>query len=139
MADLLTRSQWALHMVQNQFAAFLGVSDRTMRRWMTQKPHLPPRMLRHLAGAVHEKDPALARRLAAAHGESLKDLAVGLSAEERIAADIVHAAADVAGQSLREMRPVVLAAFAQARASGVTIEAAHALLVALSAKADGDR
>ena len=148
MAELLVRSQMALGMLQNRLATFLGVSPRTMRRWTVSGVRLHPTALVTLAAAVHAKDPALAGRIAAAHGHTLQELGIGLASTsapvgpsaaardpnaERLLADaLVCAAAEVADVSPRAMRPALAAAFSRAREAGLTIEAAHALFAAPS-------
>ena len=132
MRELLVRSQLALRMIGTDFADFLWVSDRTLRRWVDRGTRLVPETLVTLAGAVHAKDPALAARVAAAHGQTLEELGIGLSPDQLLAAAIVSAAADVAEVSSRAMRPALAAALERARAAGLTIEAVHALLVAPS-------
>jgi hypothetical protein len=128
MGDLLVRSQMALHMLQNELAEFLGVSDRTMRRWVSGGVHLIPSTLLTLTSAVHEKDPALAARIAAAHGETLEGLGLGLAPDQQLVHTMVKAAAEVAQVSTRAMRPALAAALERGRAAGLTMEAAHSLL-----------
>ena len=130
MGELLVRSQDALRMIGTTFAKFLGISDRTLRRWVDGGVHLIPETLVTLVAAVHAKDPALAARIAAAHGQTLAELGLGLSPDQTLAAAVVRAAADVAEVSPRAMRPALAAALEQARAVGLTMEALHALLVA---------
>ena len=128
MGELLVRSQLALGMLQTEFAAFLGVSTRTMRRWVDGSVHLLPSTVVTLAGAVHAKDPDLAGRVAGAHGYTLEELGIGLAPDELIAHAIVSAAAEVAEVSPRTMRAALAVAFERTRAAGLTLEAAHALV-----------
>jgi DNA-binding XRE family transcriptional regulator len=93
--ELLVRSQMTLGMLQTRFAKFLGVSDRTMRRWEAGGTRLLASTLLTLTSAVHAKDPALAARVAAAHGHTLEELGLGLSPDQRLAHAIVSAAAEV--------------------------------------------
>ena len=127
MAELLVRSQLAIGKIQTTFAEFLGVSDRTMRRWQDGGTRLTLAMLLTLAGAVYPKDPALAARLAAAHGYTLEELGIGLPPDQLLAYAITSAAAEVVGVTPRDMRPALAAAFDKARAAGLTMEALHAL------------
>ena len=149
MRELLVLSQLALHMLQVDMAPFLGVSTRTMRRWTDGGVHLGPTALVKLTAAVHAKDPALAARIAAVHGETLEGLGVVLppppsaargpprprvpcetSNAERLLADaLVCAAAGEWLTSLRaRMRPRPrCGAGPGARAGLATIEAAQAL------------
>ncbi len=152
MRELLVLSQLALPMLQVNMAPFLGVSTRTMRRWTDGGVHLGPTALVKLATAVHLKDPALAARIAAVHGETLEGLGVvrpppppsaapapaapsapvrDLKAERLLADALVCTAAEVADVSPRAMRPALVAALGRAREAGlVTIEAAQALFAA---------
>jgi len=132
MAELLVRSRLALGMLQSGFATFLGVSDRTMRRWVDGGTRLIPATLLILTEAVHAKDPALAARVAAAHGHTLEELGIGLPPDQARAHGMVRAAAEVAQVSLSTMRSALAAALDRGRAAGLTMEAAHALLAAPS-------
>ena len=127
------RAMTALHMLQVDFAEFLGVSDRTMRRWIDGGTRLSPATLTQLVEAVHARDPALASRIAAAHDVTLADLGIGLAPEQVVAYGIVQAAAEVLGVPPHVMRPALVAAVERARGEGVTVEGLHALLVALGA------
>jgi hypothetical protein len=128
MRELLVLSQMALHMLQNQFATFMGVSDRTMRRWTERQTRLTPRQLAKLVTAVHARDPLLAGRIAAVHGVTLEDLGLGLSPEKTVAYAIVAAAAGVAEVPVPTMRVALAAATTRAKASGLTVEAVCELL-----------
>jgi hypothetical protein len=132
MGELLVLSQTALRMLQNQLAEFLGVSDRTMRRWTVGGTHLISSTLATLVEAVHPKDPVLAGRIAAYHGQTLAEMGLGLPPEQQVAYAIVRAAADVVGVSPSAMRPALAAALERAKAEGLTIEGAHALIAASS-------
>jgi len=128
MGELLVLSMDALRMIQVNFAKFLGVSSRTMRRWVSGGVQLPPSTLTKLATAVHATNPALAARLAAYHGYTLADLGLGLTPDQLLAYAMTVAAANVAEISPRAMRPALAAALAHARAAGLTLDAAYALL-----------
>ena len=125
--ELLALSQRALRKLQIDFAEFLGVSARTMRRWETGGTLLTYEMLVTLTTAVHPKDPQLAARLADYHGVTLEDLGLGLSPDESVAFGILRAAAQASGSRPHLMRPAVAATLETARAAGLTIDAAHAL------------
>jgi hypothetical protein len=127
MGALLVHSMMALRMIGTTFAEFLGISERTLRRWVDGGTHLTPSRLILLASAVHARDPALASRIAAAHGHTLDELGIGLSGDQSIAFEIARAAAEVVGLPPHVMRPALAAALGRARAAGLTIEAAHAL------------
>jgi hypothetical protein len=132
MRALLVHSMLTLPMIQNRLAKFLGVSDRTMRRWVDGGVRLDPTKLLTLATAVHAKDPALAARIAAAHDTTLEDLGLGLPPERRLAYEMALAAGEVAGVSVSAMRPALAAALGRAREAGLTMDAAHALFAAPS-------
>jgi transcriptional regulator with XRE-family HTH domain len=125
--ELLALTLRALHMLQIEFARFLGVSDRTMRRWETSGTRFSYEMLLKVTTALHPKDPQLAERLAAYHGLTLADLGLGLTPDEAVAFGILRAAAEANQSWPHLMRPVLAATFEHARAAGLTMEAAHAL------------
>jgi hypothetical protein len=150
MRALLAHAQRAIPMLQVDMARLLGISTRTMRRWMSRSMLLAPSQLLTLTRVVHVKDPPLAARIAAAHGQTLESLGVvvppppppppappppppppppvrDLRAEQRLADALVCAAAEVADLSPRLMRPALAAAFARAHDAGLTLEAALAL------------
>jgi hypothetical protein len=127
MRELLPLAQLALRMIQVEFAEFLGVSDRTMRRWEVSGTTFTYEMLLTVATAVHPKDPQLAGRLAAYHGLTVEDLGLGLAPDQAVAFGILRAAAEAAGTRPHEMRPALAAALEHARAAGLTMDAAHAL------------
>jgi len=126
MRELLVRSMTALRLLQIELSELLGVSARTMRRWVAGGTRLTAEMLVTLATAVHKNDPPLAARLAVAHGHTLEDLGLG-SPELALSGAIVRAAGDAVGASPIALRPAVAAAFAHARAAGLTMDAACAL------------
>ena len=140
---ILVLARDALGILQKDLAALLGVSPKTIGRWTSGSTLLPPDLVATLARAVGAKDPALAAKIAAAHGHTLSELGIAQSAspslsssagpsrEQQILADaLVCAAAEVADVSPRRMRPALAAALARAREAGLTIDAAHALLSA---------
>jgi hypothetical protein len=133
MRELLVLSRLALHMLQNDFAEFLGVSDRTMRRWTTNSVRLDPYTLHTLVTAVHPKDPTLAARLAAAHGRITEDVlrpfppARDPATDRRLADALVLTAAQVASVPPPAMRAALVAALGGAQSAGLTLEEAYAL------------
>jgi hypothetical protein len=148
MGTLLVLAGQAIPMLQVRLAKLLGVSSRTMRRWTAGSTHLLPSQLVTLCGAVHPKDPALAARIAAYHGQTLEGLGIvqpppppptpkapapkppppDPRANRLLADALVGAAAEVADVSPRAMRPALAAMLERARDAGLTIETAHALL-----------
>lgn len=138
--ELLVRSQMALRMLQVHFAKFLGVSDRTMRRWQSNGVHLDPRTLHTLVAAVHPKDAVLATRIAAVHGRILEDALRPLppardpEADRRLADALVLAAAQRANLPPPAMRAALITAFDGALSAGLTIDEAHALFAAVQEK-----
>jgi hypothetical protein len=132
--ELLVRSQLALHMLQVDFSAFLGVSDRTMRRWLDGGTRLSFEVLHKLVNAVHPADASLAGRIAAYHGLLLEELLRPLppvrdrAADRRLAEAIVRSAAQATGVTSRAMRDALLAALGTAHGAGLTIEEVHGLV-----------
>jgi len=135
IGGLLVLSQLALHMGQTTFSEFLRVSDRTMRRWVNGGAQLYPPTLLLLARAVYAKDPALAARLVAAHGQTLEELGIGLTGDLATRYAMASAAGALVGVSPHAMRPALGAALETARAAGLTMEAACALF-AVPARAE---
>jgi hypothetical protein len=127
IGELLVRSMMALHLLQVQLAEFMGVSDRTMRRWVSRGIRLSWPQLFKLTEAVHAQDPALAARIAAHHGCTLEDLGLGPGPDQRHGYAMLTAACAVSQASPLVMRPAIAAALEQARVAGLTLEAAHAL------------
>jgi transcriptional regulator with XRE-family HTH domain len=143
---LLALACRALGVLQKDLAEMLGVSTKTISRWMGGAANLDPSQLATLTSAVHAKEPALAARIAAAHGRTLEELGIVTPAAaestatrdpraERLLADaIVCSAAEVADVSPRAMRPALAAALGRAREAGLTLDAAHALFAAAPKK-----
>jgi hypothetical protein len=137
MGTLLVLAGDALGMLQRPLGELLGVSSRTIRRWTIHGTRLDLATLTTLAGAVHAKDPPLASRIAAAHGQTLEQLGIvrppvpaprpDVAATRNLADAIVCAAAEMADISPRVMRPALAAALGRAREAGLTLEGAHAL------------
>jgi len=160
---LLVHAQHALHVLQKDVAELLGVSRKTVQRWTAGHPRLTPTMLVTLTSAVHPKDPALAERIAAAYETTLEEMGVVVppapatpppdptppapperpprdpSAERILADALVCAAAEMADVSPRLMRPALVAALARAREARLTVEEAHALLAAATAKTEAKK
>jgi hypothetical protein len=128
MRGLLVRAGLAIPMLQVNMATFLGVSDRTIRRWTVGGVHLLPHQLHKLVNAVHPKDAELAGRIAAYHGRVLEDVLRPLPPERDPAADrrlveaLVARAAKVAGVAPRTMRKAIASFCEGARSSGLTTE-----------------
>ena len=145
-AELLARCMEAAQLLQRDLASLLGVSERTVHRWLNGRSGMVSADQIHaLARAVHAGDPALARELAASVGTTVEalglvapavapalpppaaatlavaPLAAALSAA--LIDSIVFAAADLQDLPPRQVRPLVAAAFARAHALGLSTEA----------------
>jgi DNA-binding XRE family transcriptional regulator len=137
---LLNEVRWALSLNQRTLAELLQVSSRTVQRWDAGTS--APAMLDWyaMARAAHPVDPALAERLAAAGGTSLK--ALGLVAElppaatpstayelRHLADAVVCAAAESIDATPHAIRTALLAAFRRARQMRLTVEDMERALV----------
>jgi hypothetical protein len=136
MRELIVLAQKPLYMLQNELARFLGVSDRTLRRWSVGGVRLDPRTLSKLVTAVYAKDPALAARIAAAHGQVAEAIVRASRPERDPEADrqlllaVVRETAKRARVTPAVMRAALARAFEVAQSAGLTMEEAHALFAA---------
>jgi transcriptional regulator with XRE-family HTH domain len=135
MGELFVLAGLSLRMLQNQLASFLGVSDRTMRRWQSGGARLLPSTLHRLVHALHPKDPALAARFAAAHGRDLEVLLrLPAPAEatqrvhERIGDVLLRNAARAAGVPPRAMRAALQQLHVESSHAGLSLEEAFGLM-----------
>jgi DNA-binding XRE family transcriptional regulator len=149
---LLHEVRWALSLNQRTLAELLQVSSRTVQRW-DAGTSTPAMVDWHaMARAAHPVDPALAERLAAAGGTSLKTL--GLVPESPPAATpsppelppaatpspayelrhladaVVCAAAESIDATPHAIRTALIAAFRRARQMRLTTEDMERALVA---------
>jgi hypothetical protein len=131
---LLVLAAKALSMTYAELAKLLGVSKRTIIRWMQQSGGNADWRL--LAEKVFPCDSALAARLASHAGETLQSLGLVPPAAPpppasaptlpprftmpHIVDSIVCAAAEASDVSPRAVRATLLAAFARARELGLT-------------------
>ena len=110
----------------------IGVSRRTMTRWMRNPSCLVPLHAQALARAVYPVDPALAARCARVGETTLEALGLEVPTPRdppRHHADaVVCAAAEALDASPRAVRPVLLAAVRKAREVGLTVEQLERLL-----------
>jgi len=133
--ELLSRVQHALLLSQRELGELMGVSSRTVIRYMQRGGILLPPTYEKLARAVHARDAELAALLAARAGKSLAALGLGLPpalpAPARPAPTHAHlvdsvlcAAAEATETTPREMRPGLTAALERLVAVGMTAEEA---------------
>jgi DNA-binding XRE family transcriptional regulator len=133
----VTKAQFALGMSQEKLADMLGVSRRTVSRWMAG--HSTPSIedLHTLARAVHPRDPSLAATLAQESGATLETLGLVSPATPpgppappprampptRLMVDsIVCVAAESMQTTPGAIRDVLRAAFARALELGLSLE-----------------
>jgi transcriptional regulator with XRE-family HTH domain len=127
LKELLRRARYALEMSQAEFGAALGWSHRTAVRWEQGTAPYGPTLTKLAALLVHV-DRDLAVHIAAAAHETLESLGLagpptGPRVTQGDLADaVVCAAADATDLPPRALRPLLHAAFARARALGVTVE-----------------
>lgn len=137
LKHLVLDARVALTMSQAEFGPALGWSHRSAVRWEAGNAVPSDDALRKLASLLAPVDADLAAEAAAAVGETLESLglapkpvvvkAVVEKAAPRVtdgdlADAVVCAAGDVTDLPPRALRPLLHAAFARARALGVTVE-----------------
>jgi transcriptional regulator with XRE-family HTH domain len=133
----LTEAQFAIGTSQEGLGKLLGVSRRTIIRWL-DGPYISEDQLKTLARAVYPHDKALAARLANAAGQTFESLGlvvppstepVRVSAlPEHLVDSIVCAAAEANATTPQAIRPALLAAFERAFAVGLTVEQVRGVL-----------
>jgi transcriptional regulator with XRE-family HTH domain len=135
---LVAKARGALAMTQKEIGRHLGVSSKTVGRWMKSGTTLAPFQARLLVNLLLPVDRELAARVAATQGETLAALLPEVPARPAldeaavsVAVDaVVCAAAHAADVSPRVVRPALLAALRRAREAGVTVEQVEAALAA---------
>jgi hypothetical protein len=151
VTTLLILAMQALGESQEGVGRVLGVSRRTVSRWVGHGASLDGAQCATLARAVHPRDPALAARIVAARGATLED--AGIAPPPRpaplpavappptppahLVEVVVCAAAEALDVSPRVVRPALLAALKSARAVGLDVEAMEKALTPQSAPAPG--
>jgi transcriptional regulator with XRE-family HTH domain len=140
IGPLVTLAGDALGMTQEEVGRVIGVSRRTISRWLSSPVSggLLPNQVEALARAVHPADPKLAARIAAHGNATLESLGIvpapapNAPSEEEIARShvdaVVCAAADALDAPPSAVRPVLRAAFARMRELGVSLETAEKTL-----------
>ena len=138
-AGMLVNAGFALGLSQGALGHRLGVSRRTMSRWV-HGTTLSAHHAAQLATLVHPADPTLAARVAALHGETLESLGLEKppappppppappEPPAHMVDVVVCAAAEALDVSPRAVRGALLAAFRRAREAGLTIEQVERLL-----------
>jgi hypothetical protein len=125
-AHLLYLAQLALDTSQEGVGKVMGVSRRTITRWVRdQIRELAPGYAEPLARAVFPADPELAGRIAAAGDLTLQGLGLVMSDPKALRSrldSVICAAADALDGSPRAVRPVLYAAFRRAREEGLRVE-----------------
>ena len=133
---LLRRAKLTLGEDQIGLGRIMGVSKRTMTRWMHGVVFLAKPQAAPLARAVHPLDPQLASELALASGSSLEELGLapppaskeGMAAARLRLDTVVCAAAEAIDASPRAVRAALLAALQRAREVGLTPDELEAAL-----------
>jgi hypothetical protein len=132
IAELVTHARFAIGMTQRALGPLLGSSHRTAERWGVGQARPSNPQLATLAGHVYPRDPALAAELAAAAGQSLESLGLGVPAaapgpppapSPQLLDSVVCQAAEAMDVSPRAMRVALRAAFARARELGLDVAA----------------
>lgn len=113
---------------QEGIGRIMGVSKRTMTRWMRGGHWLAQCHAEPLARAIHPVDPVLAAEIAAAGETSLVEMglgpsAAGLDSRTRALVDaVVLSAAEALDASPRLAAPALLAALRRARELGLGLD-----------------
>ncbi len=134
LGPLLIHATQALGATYRDLAEMLGVSERTVGRWMSRGGGLSSEQVARLAVLVHPRDPELAAKLAVEAGTSLEKLGLVVSASAEALArmrpfppiglvvdSVVHAAVE-AQRDDPDVRAVLRAAFERARGIGLTVD-----------------
>jgi hypothetical protein len=138
----VVKAQLTLLLNQKELGELMDSSQRTVQRWYAGRGWPSPGQLTKLAVAVHPRDPDIARRLAAAMGQTLESLGlVARAAPPPVQApaepsplmpllveSVVAAAAEALDVSPRVARPAVLAAVERAKAAALTLDDLLAVL-----------
>jgi hypothetical protein len=143
---ILTHSPWALvreacgvlHLNNRQLGDYLGVSRRTIQRYIRSGQLGYGQHFHKLAIGVHPTHPELAAKLARAAGTTLEELGLRSSppksapatptARSEHADSVVCAAADVLELHPAAVRPAIAAALSRMRALGLSVDALRPLL-----------
>lgn len=136
--SLVLQAQEALGMSLSSVGKVMGLSRRTMSRWMRDRgTSMYPSRAEALARAVHPRDADLAARIAAAGGLTLAHLGLKTTAETTLEQTasmrvdaVVCAAAETLDASPRAVRPALLAALRRAREVGLSLDQLEAWLAA---------
>jgi hypothetical protein len=138
---LMTLAMRALGTNQQGLADVLGLSRRTISRWVKHgHAAVSPARIDTLARAVHARDPVLAARIVAVRGATLVEAGIVPPAPAPappppppppppyLVDVVVCAAAEALDVSPRVVRPALLAAFQRARAVGLDVAALESSL-----------
>ena len=143
--ELLVQGQSALGITSVDLAKLLGVSPKTVYRWVGRRTSIAPMAVGALSHHVHRADAALARRM---HAHAVTELstmnlplppplpeaakapgavapAPSLSASEstRLRVDaVIHAACLAMNVAPQAVRPALVAAFARARELELSVD-----------------
>jgi transcriptional regulator with XRE-family HTH domain len=127
-ATLLIHCRLALGLSQQELAAVVGVTKRTLMRWEERGTVLLPPQAAALARALNDVRPDLAAQIAASVGATLPTLGVVPAADSSPTTisdpvdSVVRAAASVMGCAPNDIRSAVAAAFVQAHEIGLDVE-----------------
>ncbi len=134
---LLTHSQLALGLTQQELGDLLGRNKRTIQRWQDSGFDPTANQAETLARALQPVRPDLAERVRELGRKAA--LAAGVlspakPATPEVIDTILRAAADAAGTSPEAMRPAITAALLKAEEAGVDMKAIVAALTARPAE-----
>jgi hypothetical protein len=127
IGNLIGRTGLAIGAGPAELAKHFDASRRSVSRWIAEGTLLSREKLTMLTELAYERDPALAREIAAAVGETLVSLGVEAASSgptqaalpvSRLVDVVVCAAAEAMDASPRAIRPALLAASARPAISG---------------------
>jgi hypothetical protein len=152
---LVLRAGKAGHLLSSQLADYLGISRRTMSRWIAGNyTNMTPRDWASLARLAYPNDPALAATLAGVAGSTLEALGIAPPplppppppappAPSVTPADlanlVVHAAAEAANLPPQAVRPIIATALEKAAALGLSVDALREAMTGAKGKSRAAR
>lgn len=146
---LIVQAQSALVMSQEQLGRKLGVSRRTITRWMNEQSYPKPEEWADLARLVYPRDRALAERIASGLKETLVTLGIeappappppppppppprAYPPSRDLVDSVVCAAAEAIAVTPQTIRPALVAAFSRFVSVGLSLEEMRAGLAAVT-------
>jgi transcriptional regulator with XRE-family HTH domain len=137
IAVLVTRAQLALGTSQRGLGELFGLSKRTIARWEHGHSTVGDENLGQLAVLVYPHDRALAAEIAKAAHKTFVELGLEpapvvvpkqTATHAHLVDSIVCAAAEAVDSTPKQVRPIVMAAFARSEAVGLDVHEVNEVL-----------